>query len=236
MTNIQTLTFEQWITFIFDHPLPAPGQPNWYDEGEAPDEDDRWNTYAHPHTVIEYLTRLFEDAPAILASYSEAQIGQGFWYLVNAACSYHLSALLDTSVSWPERKRGIFAIFTLFERFFAARCTPHLSHLDAPGSDTSHISPLNIICYMWWDILPISAQSQESNQHEIEAACLEVMRLTLDLESDACRESALHGLGHWSYAYRQQVETIIDAWLANHQELTEKLKIYALAARAGAVL
>jgi hypothetical protein len=73
------------------------------------------------------------------------------------------------------------------------------------------------------------------NSGVIDTACLKVMRLTLDLDSDACRESALHGLGHWAYLYPQQVKTIIDAWLARNRQLTGELKAYALAARRGYV-
>jgi hypothetical protein len=231
------LSFEQWVAFVFDHPLPNPGQPNWYHDVNALGDDDVWwDISAYPQTTIAYLIMLFENAPVVLAPFSEAQINQGLWYLVNNSCSDHMFALLDTRVSWPERKRCLFAIFTLFERFFAPRCSPHLSHLDTLESDTDHVSPLNLICYMWWDILPLYGQPQVPGRQEIDAACLEVMRLTLDLEVDACRESALHGLGHWAHEYRQQVETTINAWLARHQELEEELKAYAFAARRGRVL
>ncbi len=62
------------------------------------------------------------------------------------------------------------------------------------------------------------------------------MRRTLDLSSDACRESALHGLGHWHLEYPQQVEAIIDRFLDSHPDLRSELKAYARAARKGRVL
>ena len=127
-------------------------------------------------------------------------------------------------------------MFTLFERFFAPRCSSHLSQLDTQGTDTSAISPLNMICYMWWDLLPIYGKPEEPERAEFDATCLEVMRLTLDLDSDACRESALHGLGHWSYIYPQEVKAIIDAWLSRHPSITDDLSAYAFAARRGHIL
>src|SRR5207248_734994 len=102
--------------------------------------------------------------------------------------------------------------------------------------DTSQVSPLNQICYLWWDSLPLFGEPEKLGRREVDAAYLEVMRLTLDLDSDACRESALHGLGHWAYAYPKEVKTIIDAWLDRHEALDEQLKAYARAARRGRIL
>ncbi len=232
------LSFEQWVTSVFDHPLPARGELAWYHADRSWDDNEgMWlDTSQYPQTTVAYLTTLFENASSALVAFSEAQVNQGFWYLVDNACSDSMFTLLDTRVPWSERKRCLFAMFTLFERFFASRCSPHLSHLDTMQTDTSYINPLNSICYMWWDILPLHGKPEESALREIDAACLEVLRQILDLESEACCESALHGLGHWSYAYRQQVQAIIDAWLARHLHIEDELKTYALAARKGHVL
>ena len=234
MEENQHFSFEQWITYVFDHPVPDRGKPNWYHDLD--DESEWWNPTDYPETTVAYLTSLFENAPAVLTSFTDAQINQGFWFLVDNSCSDHMFALLDVSVPWPERKRCLSSMYTLFERFFAPRCTSHLSHLDTMETDTSMVSPLNMVCYMWWDILPIHGKPEEPDRREFDTTCLEVMQRTLDLDSDACRESALHGLGHWKYAYPQQVQAIIDAWLEHHQEVSDELKAYALAARRGRVL
>jgi hypothetical protein len=44
------------------------------------------------------------------------------------------------------------------------------------------------------------------------------MATVLDLESLACTESALHGLGHWHRAYPERVEGLIDGFLARRRE------------------
>jgi hypothetical protein len=216
------LSFDQWITYVFDHAVPHSGNKNpWYHTVEQ----EWWDPLHVPKVTVAYLTRLFTDANSLLLPFSEAQINQGLWFLADNSCSNHMLTLLDPLISSLERKRCIFAMFTLFERFFAPRCSPHLSHLDVVGTDTSHVSPLNGICYMWWDVLP---------QIDDEA-CLEVMGRTLDLDAMACHESALHGLGHWAHAYPQEVETIISAWLARNPYLKDALKEYAHAAREGRV-
>ncbi len=234
MEENQPFSFEQWITYVFDHPVPERGKPAWYHDLE--DETEWWNPADYPETTVVYLTSLFENAPTILMPYSDAQLKQGFWFLVDNSCSDHMFALLDLRVPWSKRKRCLATIFTLFKRFFAPRCTSHLSHLDMMETDISMVSPLNMVCYMWWDILPIHGKPEEPDRRELDMACLEVMQLALDLDSDACRESALHGLGHWKFAYPQKVQATIDAWLARHQEVSDELKAYAFAARGGRVL
>jgi hypothetical protein len=227
-------SFEQWITYVFDHPLPNPGAPQWYFESNY--NGPWWDPYDEPETTVAYLTMLFEQATSTLASFSDAQVMQGLWFLISNASCEAMFSLLDTGVPWSDRKRCIFSMFTLFECLFAPRCSAHLSHRDIKGTDTSQVNPLNMVCYMWWDILPIHGKPEEPDRRDVDATFLEVMRLTLDLDADSCREAALHGLGHWKYTYPEEVETIIDTWLARHQELGEELKEYALAARRGAIM
>jgi hypothetical protein len=48
---------------------------------------------------------------------------------------------------------------------------------------------------------------------------LQVMGSTLQLDSIACRESALHGLGHWQHQYPQRVGEIIDKFSMSQPDL-----------------
>ena len=159
---------------------------------------------------------------------------QGLWFLLDSGYSAAMFELLNTGVALSERTRCISSIYTLFERFFAPRCASHLSHLDRAGKSTDE-HPLNDICYMWWDIAPVCGSSQGLDRAELDAACLDVMRMTLDLDSDTCRESALHGLGHCYFEYPTQVKAIINRFLDRHPDLRVELRAYAWAARAGRV-
>ncbi len=99
---------------------------------------------------------------------------------------------------------------------------------------------------MWWDFLYFSEASWEYDyQHgyQLFPACakvhddlLSVMSKILTLEHDACRESALHGLGHWQKSHPVQVVAIVDYFLNGNPGLRPELKTYALKARAGQVL
>ena len=242
--HIGDLSFEDWITYVFDHPVTDPA---WHwDIGR-----DYWDELGQPAITVAYLTRAFEGAHTVLAPFSDAQLNQGLWFLASNSCSNHMFALLDPTVPWPARERGIQSMFHLFSRVFLTRCAAdHLSHLDRDGTTPSN--PLNTVCYMWWDILPIFGRPAEPAHAGVPDACLEVMRLTLDLDSDACRESALHGLGHWHDAYPRRVETIIDTFLQRYEPrrkrrggqpcpsstraLRPELRAYALSAQTGCVL
>jgi hypothetical protein len=62
------------------------------------------------------------------------------------------------------------------------------------------------------------------------------MKHILAMDSIACQESALHGLGHWHYLDGGAVETIVDAFIDSHPGARPELFRYARAARCGCVL
>jgi hypothetical protein len=66
---------------------------------------------------------------------------------------------------------------------------------------------------MWWDIIPIYGQPDVPERSELDQEILGMLESTLQLDSIACRESALHGLGRWPHYYPVQVGKIIDAFL-----------------------
>jgi hypothetical protein len=70
---------------------------------------------------------------------------------------------------------------------------------------------------------------------EIHQATLTVMSEVLDLPSELCQFSALHGLGHWHAQHSEQVEQIVDAFLIRHKDLRPHLIEYASRARLGSV-
>ena len=62
------------------------------------------------------------------------------------------------------------------------------------------------------------------------------MENILKLDSLACQESALHGLGHWQHRYSQTVEKIIAEFITRQPNLRPELWSYAQSARTGCVL
>jgi hypothetical protein len=221
---LSDLTFEEWVIFVFDHPVDE-SRLEWYWDLEA----DWWE--GPPARTVEYLSRAFENPVSVFAPYSDSQLKQGLWYLASNSCSDHMFALLDVGVPWTERRRCIRSFSSLYEHCFAERCTPHLSHLDEPGA-----GPLNAVCYMWWDIIPIFGQPKDPTRAEMDREILQVLESALKLDSIACQESALHGLGHWQLYYPQQVREIIKAFLQRNPGIREDLRTYAMSASSGHVL
>ena len=224
--QLQDLTFEEWLTYVFDHPASDLSNA-WYWDTDL----DWWDEDMHPAQTVQFLTRTFEHAAEVFQPYSDAQLNQGLWFIVSNACSNHMFALMDESVPWSARGRCIASIHQLYEQCFARRCSPHFSHLSEPGAN-----PLNLVCYMWWDIIPIAAKPDDPARAELDQAILQVLDSTLQLDSIACRESALHGLGHWQMYYQERVGEIIDTFSMSHPQLPEKLEAYMKAAYTGSVL
>jgi hypothetical protein len=221
-SRLTFLRFEEWITHVFDHEVT---DPQWYFEPDA----DYWQ--APSPVTLEYVTRLFEDPAPVLGLFSDEQINQGLWYLVSSSASDHMFALQDEEVPLDIRCRCVRAFAGIFGKVFAVRCSDHLSHLDEPG-----VRPLNGICYMWWDVLPLYGRSDIPARRPLDEECLNSMDAVLRLGSIACQESALHGLGHWAAQYPQRVREIIELFVQSHPGLRAELTAYAASASRGCIL
>ena len=205
MTHIAQPSYDSWIAHCFDHPvLPQP----WYFAADAPE----WE--GSPELTLAYLTRMFGAPVESVGKFSDAQLNQGFWYLASKDCSDHMYLLVDASLPEPARLACLAAMKPLFDELFLRRCTNLPSH----GQDPAALSPLNSICYMWWHVLPIHGEPNDPRRAAFDAAVLALMREILGMGSFACQESALHGLGHWSYFYRAQVRQIIEHYLHDAPE------------------
>lgn len=219
--SLTNLSFDEWIVHVFDHEA---GGPQWYFGVDAEYRQ------APPAVTVAYLTHLFEDPVPHVGGYSDAQLNQGFWYIASNGASDYMFALLDEQVPLEARQRCIRSFVQLFEKLFAVKCSAHLSHLDEQGAN-----PLNTACYMWWDIMPLVGQPDVATQRRIDEECLRAMERVLSLDSVACQESSLHGLGHWQHHYPQRVEKAIDAFVAARPKLRPELLSYAKNARRGYV-
>src|SRR5829696_3153302 len=180
MPAITHLTFEDWVNFIFDHPAKG---PDWYADQDAP----FWNGSAA--LTAEYVTRLFEDPCPALEGFTDAELNKGLWYLISPGLGEHMLCLDEPSLPIETRVRCVRSCESLFRKLFLPRCSPHLSHRDWAGA-----APLNSICYMWWDIMPVYGGPEPQDRERLHVATLDTMGTILSLDSLACQESALHGL------------------------------------------
>jgi hypothetical protein len=247
-----SVTFEQWLEFVFSNPV---REHEWYwDE----DFDSRWEALELTDAlIVEYMTRLFLE-PGVLRSYSLDQVERGLWFLLSeSAPGCSSESLLRREAALLDRVACIHAMSSFFRNFILAV---------APSQFDRHAPTIGVTgaAYMWWDIFPMrfylrshvpeSAEMLSMREKfkqlgidlanvleleiepEIHQATLRVMSEVLDLPSELCQFSALHGLGHWHAHHPEQVEQVVDAFLTRHKDLSPHLIEYASRARLGSVL
>jgi len=114
------------------------------------------------------------------------------------------------------------------------------SHVPGPTRAAALLSKLAVFkpnAELYSAVLKEMADEMEFEiEPEIHQATLSVMSEVLDLPSETCQFSALHGLGHWHAHHPEQVEQIVDAFLTRHKDLRPHLIEYAGRARLGSVL
>jgi hypothetical protein len=225
MPALRDLSYDAWIEHGFDHEV-RPHRNPWFFDLDPP----WWDP--EPVVAVSYLTRLFTSSRASLKPFSDRQIAQGLTYLVSTSASGDNGWLYTRTVPTQARLGCVEAIYRLFADLFAPRVLPALGHLSEPGAD----SALNIVCYMWWDEFPCLALPDDPDFNLLNEAAVGVMRQTLTLESIACQEAALHGLGHRARMHPSSVKPAIDNFLRAHPAARKELIAYAGAARCGCVL
>ena len=222
--RLQKLSFDDWLGHSFGREVRFQQAPWYFD----PDHD--WWDPA-PMEAVSYLTRLFEDPEPALQGFADSQIAQGLTYLVNTSARGDDGWLCSTDVPVKDRVRCVRSVAALFTKLFEPRCAPSLSHLSESDAGT-----LNCVCYMWWDAFPSLALAGDPDLPTLHDCALRTMERILDLNSIACQESALHGLGHWQRNYSEEVTQIIDRFCEAHSKADPRLLAYARSARCGCVL
>lgn len=215
-------SFERWVRECFERPLAG---------GACVCGTDLDHDFETPVQALEWRARLFASAGSLLHDYSNEQVAQGLDHLASHSHSDDMLALAAPSIPSDVRIRCLESFVPLFRDVFAVRCAPLLSSVPSSSSN-----PLNGVCYMWWDAMDYYPGPEEPGRRPVDLVAVRTMGELLDLESIACKESAVHGLGHWRHAYREQVEALLDAALASAHDWPPGLTAYAERARHSYVL
>ena len=231
-----SVTFDEWLKWVFDHSVAAEdAKERWWSHLPSDDEGGRWLDRP-PERALGFVTRLFENPVEYLSDYSDAQIGEGIWFIVFRACSKHFEGLVDPRVDLALRTRCIRSIENLSRDLFAPRCSD-----DVRWNDTN---PLDQTCYMLWDLVVRDAETFEwspdrpyrtSRDPEIDKEFLDTLARILAMPGVACQQSALHGLGHLVRDAKLGAN-VIQQYLDDHANLRDDLRKYAQKALVGSVL
>jgi hypothetical protein len=195
--DTRTYGYDEWLRFAFDQPV---AKDPWYYSEAMHFECD-------PSRVLEYYARLFRE-PAPIASFDDAHLEQGFWFVVGSQLS---EWLWDDEIPIQLRVECIAAMPSIFQRLLADR-------------------PLDQACYMWWDMLRHFAGAGDPRIVDAMVAALEQI---LALPVRHIQMSALHGLGHLEHARKAE---IIETFLKRNATPDPELQLYANAAIAGKIL
>ena len=221
------ISFEDWVRHVFDHPyyMDTDDGMQWWFVGDEP----FWNEDANPALAIDHLTRFFADPAILIARYSHAQIDQGLNYLFSNACSNYMFLFRNEEVPWEKRAACVEAIESLYADLMAPVFGDDLGHLHRGPGDPE--KP-NFACYMWWDIAPICPSGE--GEDKLTALLLQVFAKVLRLRSEACLESVLHGLGHWTLYIPDQARPLIESFL-QRTDLSPAIRAYAEQAATGQI-
>lgn len=208
-------TFDEWLAHWF---APEVGVYRWDDDLAA-------------CKIAAYMTQLFERPSVLVERYSPEIINKGLWSICGVETGY-FQEIRCPEVPIASQQRCVRSIFLLYRDLFAHVCTSHYGHLnDGPEPP----SPVNSACYMLWDMDELQYVHRLPGGEHLIDPVFEVLSCILELDSIACRESALHGLAHQVSDHRTRVQEIIDGFLRVHPNLPEPLANYAQRAREGRV-
>lgn len=210
--------FETWLDRTFGRAVTGEWYSQFVEDENPPDP-------VPDHLAVEYLTSLFEHPEESLRYYSDRQIACGLWELGpgDTHCVYNREIPIEA------RERLIGSVEILFRDFFDGRCIAKLAHLDK-----EYTEPLNGICYMWWEVITWGWAKGDPDAERLKAKDIDVLEAVLHLPNPACKESALHGLGHMAH-HSNRALAIIDRFLAGDPDVGPELLHYARAARTGCI-
>ena len=214
-------SIEEWIEFVFARPVE---EPAWFWEADA----DQWQ--GSPSRTAELIAETFERCAELLEPFDDEQVNQGLSMLLNAGSPSALSCVVSPEVPLPVRERLLESVAILFADLFAVRCSNTLGHLDEEAA-----GPLNSMAYLWWDLFPLRPDSDSPDTLAMDELVLGLLDRILALRSDACRESALHGLARWQAKYPERVQETVDRFIWAERDIRPPLRNYAYAARHGDV-
>lgn len=180
------LSLDEWVRFVFDRPE-ADMRSAWYLS------DDLIEPEIPNKVLCEYVAHVFGDLDFLIKNYSLPQLAAGINYIVNPSVSYVSYALLDFDVPEGLRLCSISKMRNVYIYLFDKWCGTSSDFLD-------------YVCYMWWDFFPRHGFPFDVRFEKTDSLIVSILGDILCLGNFECKRSALHGLGHWFWAYPDAVK------------------------------
>ncbi len=203
--------FQSWVHSVFKEPVLQEIQPG---------------------LLIEYITLLFNESDNYLVQYSDSEVADGLHSILSPSGFGYIGVMMSDTVSLGLKLDCLSAMVTLFQSFFSIKCGDKLMCCTKDSID----NPLSKTCFMWWDIALIYPAKYTCDWgSEFNESVIGAMDSILEIDSLACQESALHGLGHWeSEETAFTIKKIVDRYIIN-KNVSGELLNYARNAKAGMI-
>jgi hypothetical protein len=198
--NLDTLTFENWINFAFNHPAKAtPKEVPWHHLVEW---SFKYNNSLHQ---LKNCVRLFENTSLIENFYSWVQIDEGLWFLLWNVAEHLVE---DEDLPLNDRKELIESMVLLYKNLFINQ-------------------PFTTSPFMWWDSICYSyfiESNVSKDEQDIREIIFPALKTILEIDSIKCQVAALHGMGHLRH---KDTKSVIREYLIEHPSLTKEVIGYA---------
>jgi hypothetical protein len=209
--DLRESDLSQFQAFIFDHEVSIHHDCWYHDYTMRIDYDAVRNA--------ELFIELFKNSGILRDRFSPAQLEQGCWAMLGSGFKGNLHMLIwDSNLATPVKERLIESMFDLYANLFSSK-------------------PFGYADGQWWDDLAYNfnpmqiADPQGNEEHRrIQNAMFRTLTRILELDSEDCQSCALHGLNH---VLHPETQSVVDAYLRKHPELTEQERALALACARG---
>ena len=180
--------------------------------------------------IVELFTYTMIMSGTELARFNDRQLGVGLDNLLNNHFSPVAHEVRDGAVTIEARISALQSIKVLYRDCLTPRAAPVLGYLN----EKSSCKAINGICYMMWDVTPLSYWPEPERGDIMYPVIIVVMESALYSSNCAVVESGLHGLGHTVYKCETAAVAAIDRFLeARSGQVRNELITYARAARTG---
>lgn len=203
-------TFEEFLEALFE-PKDCPGG-DWYEDENFEVDND---------TLTGWYIRLFKAPDFLFDTFPSEKLERGFAAMIN--CNFELAAadlVWDRKIDLEQRLLLVSSFYELFSRFFQ-----RLSFWYSTN--------------MWWDAVAYAyecgnaVRGRSDEETRLQDTMFETLVRTLEIDSEACQQAALHGLSHLHHPGGPDA---INDYLMRNPNLDPELKEYAAQAALGMIM
>jgi len=196
MIDLAIPMYEDWLRFVFDHPVAGPSAEPWFAD------DAGGITASNPTTLLSHFTNFCARISDVaVVRFSRGQIDEGLQLLLSGGYGSLGQYLSVHEITLGIRRECVQAMMVPF-RDLVARLEP----------------PIENGFYMWWHQILRDAGwhrpgGEDAENKALRDDVLTTLEAILAIESAACHACALHGLGHLWHPRRAGV---VSAWIDIH--------------------